>query len=180
LGYGSINSYGAPPALVRTPQIDRLARDGMRFTQANTPASVCTPTRYALLTGRYTWRGSLTHGVVGTSDPMLVETSRTTLPKLFKNQGYQTAQIGKWHLGYGDKKPTDYHAKLTPGPNDLGFDYHSDCRKISMTICGYGLKTTGCTGCAPRNRARMPRVSTGRRTWGSTRRSATGSWRASF
>ena len=123
-GIGSINAYGAPQELVRTPNLNRLAGEGMIFTNANTPGSICSPTRYALLTGRYAWRGSLPFGVVNVFDPMLVESDRMTMPKYFQQLGYQTAQIGKWHLGYGDKSPTDYTDTLSPGPNDVGFDYH--------------------------------------------------------
>jgi len=123
LGYGSVNSYGADKRHVRTPSIDRLAREGRRFTDANTPASVCTPTRYAVLTGRYCWRTSLQHGVLGITSPMLIETSRLTIASLLKSVGYRTAAIGKWHLGYGVGK-TDYTKPLKPGPLDIGFDYH--------------------------------------------------------
>lgn len=123
-GSGCINAYGAPGELVQTPHLNRLAEAGMRFTNANTPASVCSPTRYALLTGRYAWRGSLPFGVVNVFDPMVVETDRMTLPGYLKGMGYATAQIGKWHLGYGDRKPVVFTEKLTPGPNDIGFDYH--------------------------------------------------------
>lgn len=123
-GIGSINAYGAPKELVRTPNLNRLADAGMRFNNANTPGSICSPTRYALLTGRYAWRGPLPFGVVNVDDPMVVETDRMTMPKYFQKLGYQTAQIGKWHLGYGDQKPADYTETLTPGPNDIGFDYH--------------------------------------------------------
>ena len=80
----------------------------MRFTQANTPASICSPTRYALLTGRYAWRGPLPYGVVNVFDPMVVETDRMTFPKYLKGLGYSTAQIGKWHLGYSDQKRVDF------------------------------------------------------------------------
>ena len=93
LGYGSVNSYGADKRHVRTPSIDRLAREGRRFTDANTPASVCTPTRYAVLTGRYCWRTSLQHGVLGITSPMLIETSRLTIASLLKSVGYRTAAI---------------------------------------------------------------------------------------
>ena len=123
-GAGSINAYGAPSELVRTPALNRLAEEGMRFTNANTPGSICSPTRYGLLTGQYAWRGPLPFGVVNTDDPMVVETDRVTMPKYFKKLGYQTAQIGKWHLGYTSTKPVNYLSKLTPGPNDIGFDYH--------------------------------------------------------
>lgn len=123
-GVGSINAYGAPKKLVRTPRLNRMAEQGMRFTNANTPGSICSPTRYGMLTGRYAWRGALPFGVVNVFDPMLVETDRMTLPKYFQKLGYQTAQIGKWHLGYGDQSPANFTGKLSPGPNDVGFDYH--------------------------------------------------------
>ncbi|QHI69718.1 sulfatase family protein [Tichowtungia aerotolerans] len=114
-------------AVVRTPHLNRLAEQGMRFTNANTPASVCSPTRYALLTGRYAWRGPLPFGVVGINDPLTIEPDRPTVGGLMKRSGYRTAQIGKWHLGYGDRmlsNPAERIDHLSPGPNDLGFDYH--------------------------------------------------------
>lgn len=122
-GYGSPNCYGSSPRHVRTPHMDRLAREGVRFTDANTPSSVCTPTRYGLLTGRYCWRTSLKSGVLGITSPLHIETSRVTLASLLKGQGYRTAAVGKWHLGYGEGK-TDYTAPLRPGPLQIGFDYH--------------------------------------------------------
>ncbi|MGB0744470.1 MAG: sulfatase family protein [Opitutales bacterium] len=123
-GVGAVNAYGASTDLVRTPGLNRLADEGMLFTNANTPGSICSPTRYALLTGQYAWRGPLPFGVVNTDDPMVVEAERVTMPKYFQKLGYTTAQIGKWHLGYGNVKPVDYTSQLTPGPNDIGFDYH--------------------------------------------------------
>ncbi len=123
LGYGSVGCYGAPEEVVRTPNIDRLAREGMRFTDANTPSSVCTPTRYALLTGRYCWRTSLKRGVLGVFSPLLIEPNRPTLASLLKRHGYHTAIIGKWHLGYGTEPRGDYTGVLKPGPLELGFDY---------------------------------------------------------
>jgi arylsulfatase A len=123
-GVGSINAYGAPENLVKTPHLNKLAESGMRFTNANTPASVCSPTRYALLTGRYAWRGPLPYGVVNVFDPLVIETDRMTLSKYLQDMGYATAQIGKWHLGYSDQQRVDFTTKLTPGPNDIGFDYH--------------------------------------------------------
>jgi len=123
LGYGSLNSYGADESHVRTPNIDRLAEQGRRFTDANTPSSVCSPTRYGLLTGRYDWRTNQKHGVVNTTDPLHIDTSRSTIASLLKSKGYRTAAIGKWHLGYGTKK-ADFTKPLTPGPLDIGFDYH--------------------------------------------------------
>lgn len=123
LGYGSLNSYGAHVDHIRTPNIDRLAKSGMRFTDANTPSSVCSPTRYGLLTGRYDWRTDKKHGVLNTTDPLHIETSRPTLASMLKSVGYRTAAIGKWHLGYGTEK-ADFTKKLSPGPLDIGFDYH--------------------------------------------------------
>lgn len=128
-GYGSAGCYGADPELVRTPQLDRLAKEGRRFTDANTTSSVCSPTRYSLLTGRYCWRTSLKHGVLGTYSPLHIETTRWNIASMLKQQGYATAAVGKWHLGYGtaDDSPkwqTDYTAELSPGPLEIGFDYH--------------------------------------------------------
>jgi arylsulfatase A len=123
-GVGNVNAYGASKEMVRTPHLNRLADQGLKFNRANAPGSICSPTRYALLTGEYAWRAALPFGVVNLFDPMVVDTDRKTLPKYFQKMGYTTAQIGKWHLGYGDKTPTQYTEKLTPGPNDVGFDYH--------------------------------------------------------
>lgn len=128
-GYGSAGCYGADPKLIRTPAIDRLAAEGRRFTDGNTTSSVCSPTRYSLLTGRYCWRTSLTHEVLGTFSPLHIETTRFNLASLLKQQGYRTAAVGKWHLGYGKESDdpkwrTDYKAELSPGPLDVGFDYH--------------------------------------------------------
>lgn len=127
LGYGSANCYGAPKTLIRTPHVDQLAKDGMRFTDANTPASVCTPTRYALLTGRYAWRGRMQYGVMSPPEAgLLIEDELLTLPEFLKKQGYTTAHIGKWHLGYTNQDNVeDLSAQpLVPGPRSLGFDYH--------------------------------------------------------
>ena len=123
LGYGSLNSYGASESHIRTPNIDRLAKHGRRFTDANTPSSVCSPTRYGLLTGRYDWRTDQKHGVLNTTDPLHIETSRPTLASMLQSVGYHTAAIGKWHLGYGTGK-ADFTKNLSPGPLDVGFDYH--------------------------------------------------------
>ncbi|MCB1236774.1 MAG: sulfatase-like hydrolase/transferase, partial [Verrucomicrobiae bacterium] len=128
-GYGSAGCYGADPALVRTPNIDRLAKEGRRFTDANTTSSVCSPTRYSVLTGRYCWRTSLKHEVLSTFAPLHIETTRLNLASLLKKHGYATASVGKWHLGYGTADDTpnwrpDYAGELTPGPLDIGFDFH--------------------------------------------------------
>jgi arylsulfatase A-like enzyme len=127
LGYGSINCYGAPKSLIRTPHVDQLAKEGMRFTDANTPGSVCSPTRYALLTGRYAWRGRLKYGTLSPPEgALLIEEELLTLPDYLQQHGYRTAHIGKWHLGYTNMENVeDLSAQpLVPGPNSVGFDYH--------------------------------------------------------
>ncbi len=137
-GYGSVGAYGADSKLIRTPHLDRLAREGRRFTNAYTPSSVCTPTRYALVTGRYCWRTALNHGgVANTLDPLLIETSRPTIASLLKKHGYATSFVGKWHLGYGMEPRVDYTKELKPGPLELGFDYqfgvpqnHNDITRV--------------------------------------------------
>ena len=128
-GYGSAGCYGADPKLIRTPAIDRLAAEGRRFTDGNTTSSVCSPTRYSLLTGRYCWRTTLKHEVLGTFSPLHIEPTRVNLASLLKQKGYRTASVGKWHLGYGKENEdpkwrTEYKAELSPGPLDIGFDYH--------------------------------------------------------
>ena len=127
LGYGDLGCYGATKVV--TPNIDRLARNGMRFTNAHSPASVCTPSRYNLMTGRYCWRTWAGHGTVWANDPLLIEESRTTLASLLRSGGYYTGCVGKWHLGFGkpgtpgwdDMLGPDFNGELRPGPLDVGF-----------------------------------------------------------
>jgi arylsulfatase A len=121
LGYGDLGCYN-DRSKIHTPKIDRLAREGMRFTDAHTPSAVCSPTRYGLLTGRYAWRTRLKSGVLNGYSPALIEPGRTTLASLLKEQGYHTGCVGKWHLGLGTDEPADYGKPLTPGPNSVGFD----------------------------------------------------------
>ncbi len=119
IGYGDLGSYGATK--VKTPHLDRLAAEGLRFTNAHSPASVCTPSRYALLTGEYAFRKPGT-GIASGIEGLLIDPSQATLPSLLRSAGYATGIVGKWHLGLG-KKPTDYNRPLSPGPLELGFDY---------------------------------------------------------
>lgn len=123
-GWGSSGCYGADPALVQTPNIDRIAKEGRRFTDGNTTSSVCSPTRYAMLTGRYCWRTSLISEVLGTTAPLHIETTRLTIASMLKSQGYNCAAVGKWHLGYGTAERCDFTKELKPGPLEVGFDYH--------------------------------------------------------
>ena len=121
-GYGSVGAYGAP-AGVKTPNMDRLAREGRRFTHAYAPGSVCSPTRYGLMTGRYYWRTSVKDGEVLSPDaPLLIEADRLTLASLCKSQGLRTAMFGKWHLGMTVGSVTDWSRPLVPGPRQVGFD----------------------------------------------------------
>lgn len=123
-GWGSAGCYGANPELVSTPNLDRLATEGRRFTDANTTSSVCSPTRYSMMTGRYCWRTSLISEVLSTLAPLHIETTRLTMASMLKSQGYNCAAVGKWHLGYGTAERCDYTKELKPGPLEIGFDYH--------------------------------------------------------
>jgi arylsulfatase A-like enzyme len=97
-GWGDV-SCNNPEAVFQTPHLDRIAEEGVRFTNAHTPHSVCTPTRYSLLTGRYAWRTELREGVLVAYGKSLIRPGRLTLPALLKNHGYRTGAFGKWHLG---------------------------------------------------------------------------------
>ncbi len=122
MGYGDPGVYN-PDSRIPTPFMDRLAEEGIRFTDAHSPSGVCTPTRYGLLTGRYSWRTRLKQGVLRGYSANLIDTTRTTIATLLKDQGYHTAVIGKWHLGLGSEEPLDYSQQLYPGPRAHEFDY---------------------------------------------------------
>jgi len=119
LGYGDVSCYGA--TRVATTNIDRLAREGIRFTNAHSASATCTPSRYALLTGEYAWRRKGT-GVLPGDARLIIEPGRTTLPALMQRAGCQTAAIGKWHLGLG-AGDLDWNGDIKPGPLDIGFDH---------------------------------------------------------
>ncbi|MCW1430648.1 sulfatase family protein [Novosphingobium sp. JCM 18896] len=123
MGIGDAGAYN-PWSAIQTPNIDRLAREGMRFTDMHSSSAVCTPSRYSLLTGRYCWRSRLKKGVLDGTGTNLIEPGRLTLPGLLKRAGYHTAGIGKWHLGLGSGEAADYAKPLRPGPRDHGFDYY--------------------------------------------------------
>jgi arylsulfatase A len=139
LGYGDVKA-NHPACQIATPHMDRIAREGVRFTDAHTPSSVCTPTRYGLLTGRYNWRTRLQNGVLGGLSPRLIEPGRETIASLLKKQGYHTAAVGKWHLGMdwvklpgkdvtalsietpAQVRNVDYTQPFANGPLAVGFD----------------------------------------------------------
>ncbi|HIJ67707.1 MAG TPA: arylsulfatase [Planctomycetes bacterium] len=158
MGYGDVTCYN-PDSLTPTPNMDRIAADGIRFTDAHSPSSLCSPTRYGVLTGRYGWRTRLKRGALVGFNPPLIEPGRTTVAKFLKWHGYETACIGKWHVGFnwqvkpGEKvdfwkpldwpvdyitevsKKIDYSKPITEGPTTHGFDYF--------------FGTAGCPTCDP-------------------------------
>ncbi|MBM3788400.1 MAG: arylsulfatase [Acidobacteria bacterium] len=121
LGYGDVRVYN-PSSAIRTPSLNSLAGQGMRFTDAHSPSSVCTPTRYGLLTGRYVWRTQLKNGVLGGYSPALLEPGRDTIASMLKKLGYATGGFGKWHLGLGRSPKVDYSQPFKPTPLEFGFD----------------------------------------------------------
>jgi arylsulfatase A-like enzyme len=121
LGYGDVSCYGATK--INTPAIDLLARQGLRFTNAHSASATSTPSRYSLLTGEYAWRRKGT-GIARGDAPAIIKPGRTTIASVLKSGGYTTAAIGKWHLGLGPETGPDWNGEITPGPNDIGFDYH--------------------------------------------------------
>lgn len=138
LGYGDVGCYNAE-SKIPTPRLDQLATQGLRFTDAHSPSAVCTPTRYALLTGRYAWRTRLQRNVLGPWDKPLIAPDRLTVGKMLQQNGYATACIGKWHLGQNyatlDGKPpvggvknplsnVDFTKPITDGPITRGFDHY--------------------------------------------------------
>ncbi|MDG3007421.1 sulfatase family protein [Paludisphaera mucosa] len=118
LGYGDVSCYGAKTGL--TPNVDRLAKEGIKFTDAHASSATCTPSRYAILTGEYPWRRQGT-GVLPGDARLIIEPGRATLASVLRDAGYRTAAVGKWHLGLGDDK-LDWNGPIKPGPLEVGFD----------------------------------------------------------
>lgn len=120
LGYGDVSCYGT--SAIATPNIDRLAKNGVRFTNAHATSATCTPSRFSLLTGKYAWRKEGT-GIAPGDASLIIPVATTTLPGILQKAGYNTAVIGKWHLGLGDAKGADWNGTITPGPIEIGFNY---------------------------------------------------------
>ena len=120
LGYGDASAYGA--RRLKTPNIDRLAREGIRFTDGHAAAATCTPSRYAMLTGEYAWRKPGT-GILPGDAALIIEPDRTTLATVFQKAGYATGIVGKWHLGLGPKGGPNWNDDIRPGPAEIGFQY---------------------------------------------------------
>ncbi|MBU2929853.1 sulfatase family protein [Winogradskyella psychrotolerans] len=148
LGYGDVQAFN-PEGKIPTPNIDEMASNGIKFTDAHTSSAVCTPTRYGILTGRYNWRTSLKNGVLSGTSTSLIKQDRTTIADMLKSQGYNTAYVGKWHLGwdwkitneneemnldsYKAKAEIDFSAPIKNGPSTHGFDYsYGFCGSLDM------------------------------------------------
>ncbi len=141
LGYGDVACLN-PKGKIPTPNLDKIAREGMTFTDAHSGSAVCSPTRYGILTGRYAWRGRLKKGVLGGLSPRLIEPGRLSIAQMLKDRGYQTAALGKWHVGMdweilpgktvtelgieslAQNRSVDFTKPIRNGPNSLGFDYY--------------------------------------------------------
>ena len=110
MGYGDLGCYN-PDSKIPTPNMDSLASQGMRFTDAHSPSAVCSPTRYGVLTGRYAWRSPLKNGVLWGYSTSLIEEGRTTVASMLKQHGYTTGCVGKWHLGFQNGDPVNRKTK---------------------------------------------------------------------
>lgn len=155
LGIGDVSAYN-PKGKIITPNIDQLAKTGVRFTDAHTTSSVCTPTRYGIMTGRYSWRTSMKSGVLHGYDTPLIASDRETVASFLQKQGYTTGIVGKWHLGWnwnnikaGDKQ-VDFSKQVQEGPNARGFDY-SFCIPASLDMPPYAYVENGFCTAIPRD-----------------------------
>jgi arylsulfatase A-like enzyme len=120
LGFGDTGCYGATK--IPTPNIDKLGREGLRFTDVHATSATCTPSRYSLLTGQYPWRKKGTEILPGNA-PLIIDPNHATLASILKKAGYRSGAIGKWHLGLGGAGGADWNGEIKPGPLELGFDY---------------------------------------------------------
>ena len=142
LGYGDLSCYRA--GATATPACDRLAREGLRLTDAHSASSVCSPTRYSVLTGRYAWRSYLKNWVLAESMPAMIDEATPTLPRVLGQRGVRTATIGKWHLGWGRTNEAFFRGEYDGGPSLVGFEEffvvpHSHNSREAMQVFVEGL-----------------------------------------
>ncbi len=150
MGYGDVEALNKN-CKIPTPHLNKLAQNGMIFTDAHSSSAVCTPTRYGVLTGRYNWRSRLKSGVLAGYSPALIDENRITVASFLKDQGYKTACVGKWHLGWNwatkndyiytdgwneTGEHVDYSKPVKRGPQSVGFDYNF-CIPASLDIVPY-------------------------------------------
>jgi arylsulfatase A-like enzyme len=120
LGYGDLICNGAKQ--IQTPNVDRMAKEGLRFTNAHSMASTCTSSRFTILTGEYAFRKQGARILLGNAS-LLISLNQATLGTIFQKAGYHTADVGKWHVGLGPKGGPDWNGRIAPGPNEVGFNY---------------------------------------------------------
>ena len=128
LGYGDVSSYGSTELM--TPNIDRIANEGIKFTNGYATSPTCTPSRFSMLSGIYPFRSPKAHVLPGNA-PLLFELGKQTLPSMLHDAGYFTGVVGKWHLGLGDEN-MDWNKDVKPGPREIGFDYSYATEKEYM------------------------------------------------
>jgi arylsulfatase A-like enzyme len=181
LGYGDVRVFN-PESKIRTPHLDGLAAQGMIFTNAHSSSAVCTPTRYGIMTGRYNWRTPLQREVIGGLSPLLLEKGRLTVPQLLKNNGYDTACIGKWHLGMDwtvlpgrsvtrlnietpeQYDSVDYEKPVLGGPVSSGFDYFFGISG-SLDMVPYAYMENDRLVARPTDRKRFPIMAGRDKSW---------------
>ena len=127
LGYGDVSAYNK--GKLNSPNIDKLANNGLKFTNGYSSSATCSPSRYALLTGKYPWRNPNAKIITGGS--LIIDTTEVTLPKILNSNGYFSGIVGKWHLGLGNSK-INYNSVISPGPNQVGFNYSYIMADLSL------------------------------------------------
>ncbi len=156
-GYGDLGCYGAK--LIETPNIDKLAKEGRQFYDAHSASSVSTASRYSMLTGEYASRGTDVRekpqagiwGPLRLNAPLIVSPEKLTVGKVMQKDGYKTACIGKWHLGWGDEAITNWNKPLKPGPNEVGFDYYFGVPHVSSAPPYVYVRNNAVVGLDPKD-----------------------------